>query len=228
MSPHGSHIARSIRLCAEVVRVIAVYTYHQFVGRIVRQYQMLDGHVNVGCIACHTNPARGIVAASLADCIYGILVPLVQQFIFSISSTAPVVASMYLVECLENEFLVIAGKSGSYLLPQLGNNGRVLLGSFFVRGSISQISLERVVVRVQNGVHTSSDDFVYNTCYLVQICSIDNVVVIHVVSPCGRNTYSLGSGRGQCLERCIGHDTYLIPVAPALLDSIARGVEMVT
>ena len=135
---------------------------------------------------------------------------------------------MNFVEGFENQLLIVVGKFGSHLFPQLDDNGRVLLGYFFVRGSISQISLERVVVRVQNGVHTSSDDFVYNTCYLVQICSIDNVVVIHVVSPCGRNTYSLGSGRGQCLERCIGHDTYQIPVAPALLDSIARGVEMVT
>ncbi len=91
------------------------------VGVVGGNAEFRDGLVDVGSIACDSNPAIGVFTTSGTDSVDGILVPLVKQLVFSIGTSPPVVASMNLVEDLEDEVVAVVGEIGGHLSPQEGD-----------------------------------------------------------------------------------------------------------
>ena len=112
---------RCYRCETEVVGVVAVGSDDDTVGVVGGNVEFRDGLVDVGSIACDSNPAIGVFTTSGTDSVDGILVPLVKQLVFSIGTSPPVVASMNLVEDLEDEVVAVVGEIGGHLSPQEGD-----------------------------------------------------------------------------------------------------------
>ena len=191
---------------------------------VLRKLQIGDDLVNVGCIVGNGNPTGSVVATSSADSIDSNLVPLVQQCILSIRACTPVVASVNLVESLEDKLLVVVLELVGNLCPQCLDECSCCLCLSSIVGTVTERGLETVVVGIDDDVQTSSKSLVDNVGNLSEVTSGDGVGSVHVVGPCDRNTNGLSTSSSQCVERSSGDGCYAVPVAPLRI----RGIEVVT